>query len=145
MAASHDPPGRIPGEAFSTARGRPMPGRRWWFWYLHHSKKVWFRISPPSRGSLQPLFRYGGRPILHTSQRSAWLQSRPPGSPEPVVWGDRVGTGFGAGPSGTTLYLQLWTRWTWLHPEACGRPERFSVEFVEPGTTLQASGESSTS
>jgi hypothetical protein len=131
MAANHQPTLSARGDVFSTSSNRAVTGRPWWYWYLQRSKKVWFRVDPAAVGTLQPLFRYQGRPILHSSERRAWQRGRPPNSPRPVVWGDYVGSGFGAGPGGTVLYLQLWTRWTWLHPEACGRPERFSVEFHE--------------
>jgi len=39
--------------------------------------------------------------------------------------------GLATGPEGSQLFLTLWSRWTWLHPEACGRPERFSVEVFD--------------
>jgi hypothetical protein len=123
------------GLAYSTCGDRWVPGRSWRFWYLHRSKKVWFRLSPqpavhpPATGLL---FCYDGRPILHHRERAAWIASWGE-LPAPVVWGKYLGVGWGRGPQDTTLFLNLWTRWTWLHPEACGHPERFSVVVPRPG------------
>jgi hypothetical protein len=122
------------GLAYSTCGDRWVPGCSWRFWYLHRSKKVWFRLSPhpvaqpPDTGLL---FCYDGRPILHRSERADWISSWGE-QPAPVVWGKYLGVGWGRGPQGATLFLQLWTRWTWLHPEACGHPERFSVVVSRP-------------
>ena len=122
------------GLAYSTCRDRWVPGRSWRFWYLHRSKKVWFRLDPdrathPAAGDL--LFCYDGRPILHRSERAGWIAAQGD-QPRPVVWGKYLGVGWGKGPQDTTLFLHLWTRWTWLHPGACGHPERFSVLMPRP-------------
>jgi hypothetical protein len=117
------------GLAYSTSGDRFTAGRNWLFWYLQRSKKVWFRDSshPAAVGRAEDLlFCYDGRPILHCSELKAWIADRGP-HPRPVVWGKYAGMGWGRGPKGANLYLHLWTRWTWLHPEACGHPERFSV------------------
>ena len=117
------------GLVYSRPDGRPVRGRCWRFWMLQRSKKVWFRIGSTAspHAPLGPLlFRYDGRPILHRSELAAWRASEGR-QPPPVIWGKYLGIGFGQGPQGTNLYLNLWTRWTWLHPEACGHPERFSV------------------
>ncbi len=79
------------------------------------------------------MFAYRGRPILHVSERHSFERSPAYGRRPPVLWGDYVGMGWGSGPEGTTLFLELWTRWTWLHPEACGHPEQFRVDFYAPG------------
>jgi hypothetical protein len=119
------------GLVYSRPDGRPVRGRCWHFWILQRSKKVWFRIDPnDSDAPLGPLlFRYDGRAILHHSELAAWQASQGT-HPPPVIWGKYLGIGFGQGPEGTNLYLNLWTRWTWLHPEACGHPERFSVVML---------------
>jgi hypothetical protein len=57
---------------------------------------------------------------LHRSERRAWIASWGE-RPAPVVWGKY---------QDTTLFLFLWT--PWLHPEACGHPERFSVVLPRP-------------
>jgi hypothetical protein len=118
------------GVAYSTHGRRLVTGRHWLFWYLQRSKKVWFRVEAPgAREQLQCC--YDGRPILHRSQLQAWIAARG-NQPRPVVWGKYAGMGWGRGPRGTNLYLLLWSRWTWLHPEACGHPERFSVVRRSP-------------
>ncbi len=124
-----------------------MSGRAWGFWYLRTSKKVWFRVDRGAVEGLQPVFTYNDRPILHRSQlSSAWIYAHSPyAGHRPVLWGDFIGSGFAPGPGGTGLYLQLWTRWTWLHPEACGRPERFGVDFYDPSAPPQPSDFCSTS
>ena len=109
-----------------------MSGRAWGFWYLRTSKKVWFRVDRGAVEGLQPLFTYNGRPILHWSELARGPAHSWQAGPAPVAWGDYLGSNWAEGPAGTQLYLQLWTRWTWLHPEACGRPERFAVVFLEP-------------
>lgn len=119
----------IHGLVYSTRNDRPVVGCSWRFWYLQRSKKVWFRIScPPSAHTTDSglLFRYNGRAILHCSERADWI-NRWGCRPRPVVWGKYLGIGWGQGPHGTNLFLNLWSRWAWLHPEACGHPERFSV------------------
>lgn len=116
------------GLIYSRPDGRPVPGRCWRFWYLQRSKKVWFRLPGGSEGQ-SLLFRYDGRPILHRRELTAWSESGRT-QPLPVVWGKDLGIGWDQGPQGTTLFLHLWTRWTWLHPEACGQPQRFSVDCL---------------
>jgi hypothetical protein len=119
----------VSGVAYSTSGGRGVAGSNWLFWYLQRSKKVWFRIDADgaARGTTGDwLYCYDNRPILHRSELKAWIAARGQ-QPKPVVWGKYAGMGWGQGPQGTNLYLQLWTRWAWLHPEACGHPERFSV------------------
>jgi hypothetical protein len=117
-----------PGLVYTTRHNQPVTGRCWWFWYLQRSKRVWFRLPGGSEG--QPLlFRYDGRPILHRSELKAW-QARLRDFSRPLLWNKWTGMGLAAGPRGTTLYLTIWTRWSWLHPEACGSPERFSVEAL---------------
>ncbi|MCU0528428.1 MAG: hypothetical protein MUD04_02820 [Cyanobium sp. Prado107] len=106
-----------------------MRGRNWWFWYLQHSKKVWFRVDPLPTSAEHLRFLYKGRPILHHSEVTAYGNQQPNASIRPVVWGDRLGIGIAEGPDGTNLYLQLWTRWTWLNPQACGRPQEFAVIY----------------
>jgi hypothetical protein len=103
------------------------------FWYLQHSKKVWFRIDESAVAGLRPVFTYDGRPILHRSEITAAHSRSHYAGRTPVMWGDFPGVGRGRGPGGTQLYLELWTRWTWLHPEACGHPERFGVDFFRSG------------
>lgn len=120
------------GLVYSRPDGRPVRGRCWRFWVLQRSKKVWFRIGPTdSHAPLGPLlFRYDGRPILHRSELAAWRASCRR-SPRPVVWSKWPDMGLAEGPAGTHLFLTIWSRWSWLHPEACGRPERFSVERLD--------------
>jgi hypothetical protein len=124
------------GSVYTTHHDRPVTGRAWCFWYLQTSKKVWFPVERRAVEQLEPVFTYDGRPILHHSERSSsWTRALPPYAGRPAVsWGHFLGTGFRPGPAGTGLYLQLWTRWTWVHPEACGRPDRFGVDFFRrPG------------
>ncbi|MCP9849455.1 hypothetical protein [Cyanobium sp. Morenito 9A2] len=122
------------GAAFTSHRDRFVPHCSWRFWYLHHSKKVWFRVDEPAAEKLLPVFTYEGRPILHRSEGEAASRGhhRYRGL-APVLWGDWPGWGWGHGPAGTRLFLEVWTRWSWLHPEACGRPERFGVDFFVHG------------
>lgn len=121
------------GVLFSTHRDRPSRRCSLGFWYLQHSKKVWFRLPSTHRThALQLVFSYRGQPILHVSERHSLERVPAYGRRAPVLWGDYVGHGWGSGPEGTTLFLQLWTRWTWLHPEACGHPEQFRVDLYEP-------------
>jgi len=121
------------GALFSTHHDRPSRGCSLGYWYLQHSKKVWFRLPRTRRTqALQPVFSYRGQPILHVSERHHLDRVPAYGRRAPVLWGDYVGSGWGEGPEGTTLYLELWTRWTWLHPEACGHPEQFRVDLYEP-------------
>jgi len=120
------------GALFSTHHDRPSSGCSLGYWYLQHSKKVWFRLPNTRRTrDLQRVFTYRGQPILHVSERHNLDRVPAYGSRAPVLWGDHVGSGWGAGPEGTTLFLELWTRWTWLHPEACGHPEQFRVDLYE--------------
>jgi hypothetical protein len=128
------------GAGFSTHWDRSVPHCSWQFWYLQHSKKVWFRINEPAVAGLQPVFTYDGRPILHRSQIDAVRVRSHYSGRSPVVWGDFPGVGLGQGPGGSQMYLELWTRWTWLHPEACGHPERFGVDFFRPGRTRTEPG-----
>lgn len=120
------------GVAFSTHRDIPIPNCSWPHWYLRQSKKVWFLIDRRSVAGLRRVFTHEGKPILHRSEvassriLSFYTRRRP------VVWGDYPAWGWGHGPGGTQLYLHLWTRWTWLHPEACGHPESFGVDFFRP-------------
>ncbi len=125
------------GVAYSTSGDRFKAGRNWLFWYLQRSKKVWFRIDADSAAKAKAgdwLFHYNGRPIVHRTALKAWVAARGE-QPKPVVWGKYAGMGWGRGPQGTNLYLQLWTRWAWLHPEACGHPEHFSVVSHNPSST----------
>ncbi|MFY8150140.1 MAG: hypothetical protein ACOVNL_13110 [Prochlorococcaceae cyanobacterium] len=120
------------GALFSTHRDREARGCSWSYWYLQHSKKVWFRVPDTERNrTLQPVFSYRGQPILHVSEARRLERSPRYARRTPVLWGDYVGSGWGTGPQGTTLFLELWTRWTWLHPEACGHPEQFSVDLFD--------------
>lgn len=128
------------GALFSTDHDRPSRGCSLGFWYLQHSKKVWFRLPSTDRTrALHLVFTYRGRPILHVSERHS-LEGVPAyGRRRPVLWGDYVDSEWGEGPEGTTLFLHLWTRWTWLHPEACGHPEQFRVDLYEelpPGPSI---------
>lgn len=131
---------QVRGALFSTHRDRPVVGCSWRFWYLHHSKKVWFRLAEPSVSGLLPVFTYEGRPILHWSEVAASRGRSHYSGLSPVVWGDFPGMGRGQGPLGTQLYLELWTRWTWLHPQACGHPERFGVDFFRSGQASPGPG-----
>jgi len=123
------------GALFSTHHDRPSRGCALGYWYLQHSKKVWFRLPDSQRNrALQRVFTYRGQPILHVSERHSLERLPAYRQQPPVLWGDYVGSGWGSGPEGTTLFLELWTRWTWLHPEACGHPEQFQVDLYEPPT-----------
>lgn len=127
---SHD---RRVGLLFTTHRDQPPKHCSWAYWYLQHSKKVWFRIgSSNDLNERKAFFTYRGRPILHVSEKYLLEQAKNirHNSRSPIFWGDRVGSGWKNGPQGTTLYLELWTRWTWTHPEACGHPEYFGVDFL---------------
>ncbi|MCP9926841.1 hypothetical protein [Cyanobium sp. CH-040] len=127
MNRSSSPAASARGLVYSTRGNHPVLGPSWVFWYLRCSKKVWFRLPVPPGAGGPLLFRFDGRPILHRSELAAWHAGRGE-HPMPVVWGDRLGVGWGQGPLGTNLYLLIWTRWSWLHPRACGQPQRFSVE-----------------
>lgn len=120
------------GRLYSTPDNRPVRGRSWRFWYLQRSKRVWFRLpdtaTDATTGAQAWLCRYDGRAILHRSQQAAWRR-RWPTELRPVLWGKWPELGRAAGPEGTNLYLSIWSRWSWLHPEACGEPRRFSVEL----------------
>ncbi|SBO42424.1 hypothetical protein [Cyanobium sp. NIES-981] len=131
------------GVAYSTRHNRPVAGRDWGFWYFQTSKKVWFPVQRGGVQELIPVFTYDGRPILHHSERrSSWTRSHPAyAGRTPVSWGHFLGTDFSNGPGGTQLYLKLWTRWTWLHPEACGHPERFRVDFFAAVPNSASAGE----
>lgn len=131
MAGAAAPRNQVRGVTYSTPANRAVQPPAWGFWYLRTSKKVWFRVNRQMVQGLRPLFTYSGRPILHRSELAGSAARRPPGGPPPVVWGDHLGSGWAAGPAGTQLYLQIWTRWAWFHPEACARPELFAVEFLE--------------
>lgn len=129
------------GALFSTHQDRPSRGCSLGYWYLQHSKKVWFRLPSNHRTrALQPVFSFRGQPILHVSERHRLDRVPLYANRAPVLWGDYVGSGWKAGPEGTTLFLELWTRWTWLHPEACGHPEQFGVALYEPptGTSIRS-------
>ncbi len=127
---SSSAPQRAPGLVYSNPANRSLAGCCWRFWYLQRSKRVWFRLNSPAQAAAPLLFRYDGRPILHRSQRAAWF-ARQGQRPAPVVWSKWPGMGLGRGPAGSQLFLTISSRWSWLHPEACGRPERFSVEAIE--------------
>ena len=118
------------GLVYSRPDGRPVRGRCWRFWVLQRSKRVWFRLGEPSAMEAPLLASYEGRPILHRSELPAW-RARQPSAARPVLWDKWPELGVAAGPDGCQLFLTLWSRWSWLHPEACGRPERFSVERLE--------------
>lgn len=124
----------VPGLVYSRPDGRPVRGRCWRFWYLQRSKRVWFRlpdtVTSSTAGAQVWLCRYNGRPILHRAESPAWIARGETGA-TPVLWGKWPELGVGLGPQGTNLYLGIWTRWSWLHPEACSRPELFSVEAME--------------
>jgi len=129
-----------PGLVYSTCRDRFVTGRCWRFWYLQRSKKVWFRLEPEQAAGAAAaglLFCYDGRPILHRSELAGWIAAQGRDT-RPVLWGKYLGVGWGEGPQGCNLYLHLWTRWTWLHPQACGHPERFTALTPSPagGGTL---------
>lgn len=118
------------GLVYSRPDGRPVRGRCWRFWVLQRSKKVWFRLADPAVVEGPLLFRYDGRPILHRSELAAWTARRP-SAERPVLWNKWPELGVAPGPEGCQLFLTLWSRWSWRHREACGRPERFSVERLD--------------
>lgn len=97
---------------------------------LQRSKRVWFRLTDPHATREPLLFRYDGRPILHRSELPAWTARRS-SAERPVLWNKWPQLGVAPGPGGCQLFLTLWSRWSWCHPEACGRPERFSVEGLD--------------
>ncbi|QPN66060.1 hypothetical protein [Synechococcus sp. CBW1006] len=124
---------QVRGTLFTTHHDRVSPACSWRFWYLQHSKKVWFRVPDPERvRQKRPVFTYQGSPILHVSEVGAARGRHVYAGRPPVVWGDSVGYGWARGPQDTNLFLELWTRWTWLHPEACGRPDWFRVDLFAP-------------
>lgn len=123
------------GVAFSTHGNLLIENCSWRHWYLQFSKKIWFGIDHRAVAGLRPVFTYQGKPILHSSQVSSAAILNHYNGQVPVVWGDVPGSGWGRGPAGTRLYLHLWTRWTWLHPEACRHPEHFGVDFFGPEPT----------
>ncbi|MEO1001591.1 MAG: hypothetical protein AAFX65_00590 [Cyanobacteria bacterium J06638_7] len=123
--------GRVFGVVYSSRGNRPVALWSWRFWYLQRSKRVWFQLDDPTSATRLLLFRFDGRPILHRSQVAAW-QARHGPRPAPVVWGKWPGVGLARGPRDCQLFLTIWSRWSWLHPRACGRPGRFSVEPIEP-------------
>ena len=118
------------GVLFSTPRNRWVARPSLCFWYLQRSKKVWFRLDRDAVIGHTAVFTFRGRPILHRSEVAQRSHGHPLAGRQPVVWGDIPTSGFAPGPAGTVLYLKLWTRWTWLHPEACGRPELFGVDVL---------------
>ncbi|MBD2551292.1 hypothetical protein H6G65_17210 [Microcystis elabens FACHB-917] len=122
----------VPGVAYSTHQDLPIPNCSWRYWYLQHSKKVWFQIDRRAVAGLRPVFSHEGKLILHRSEVATARNLAHTTGRGPVVWGDFPSWGWGQGPGGTQLYLELWTRWTWLHPEACGHPQTFGVVFFGP-------------
>jgi hypothetical protein len=129
---SSSDPGSARGLVYSRPDGRPVRGRCWRFWFLQRSKRVWFRLGEPSEWQGSLLFRYNGRPILHRRELAAW-RARRRSTPRPVLWDKWPELGVEDGPDDCQLCLTLWSRWSWLHPEACGRPGRFSVELLHDG------------
>ena len=134
MLPSAPPDLQVRGTLFSSHHDRVSPACSWRFWYLQHSKKVWFKVPDPEQARQKRLvFTYQGSPILHVSEVGAARGRHVYAGRPPVVWGDYVGYGWAKGPQDTTLFLELWTRWTWIHPEACGRPDWFRVDlFARP-------------
>jgi hypothetical protein len=97
---------------------------------LHKSKKVWFRIKPPPPGAkIKPEFLYGNQQILHKHDIKSWPErQQSQAKSETILWGQQLSHGWGRGPDDTTYYLDIWTRWSWLHPAQC-HPERFSIRY----------------
>lgn len=142
MPSDANLPAHWSGRLYTTAENQRFGKCAWSDWFLHKSKKVWFRIPEPwNQGERSRLYFYGGRPILH---RSTWksLSSSDRALIGPVIlWGDQVASGWGAGPEGTNHFLYIWTRWSLLQPGACGHPERFEVEMGSPrAASVQQAG-----
>ncbi len=125
---------RWTGRIYTTYGNQRFRGCSWTDWFLHKSKKVWFRLPDSQiRPEASRIYFYSGRPILH---RTTWESLSPSAQAKlsPVIlWGDEVASGWGEGPDGTNHFLYIWTRWSLLQPGACGHPERFAVEV---GSTL---------
>jgi len=132
MAAPPFSPGRAKGLGSSTFHDRIANGRSLRFWYVHRSKKVWFRRRPAVLKGKRPRFFYEGRPILHRSELSDGFEMEGFRTAQPGGLGrSAVRWGIGVGLEGAGLYLLLWARWTWIHLEAFRRSERLTVEIVE--------------
>ncbi|QNI70650.1 hypothetical protein [Cyanobium sp. NS01] len=129
-ASAH--PYQARGIVYSTYGNHAVSGHAWGFWYLRTSKRVWFRVDRGAVKGLQPVFTYNGRVILHRSELARGPAQSSQGSGPPVVWGHYLGSDWAEGPKNTQLSLLIWTRWSWLHPEACGQPGRFAVSFSRP-------------
>lgn len=127
------------GVVYTDTYGVMPPNPSLLFWLFHRSKKVWFRIPEQHRFTLAEVsFSYKGRLILYKgdiadrpmAERSA-LASRT------IVWGKRLGIGWGDGPQGTNFYLSIWTRWSLVHPAQC-HPERFAMSYRGSCSTAEA-------
>ena len=124
---------RARGRCFTVAPGCLWQRGQWWRWFTCRSKRLWFPAEAAliSRGA--PQIRYRGRLIEQERGLRAvlgWPLAR-----RRVVWTDPPKHGWGAGPAGTSYYLCLWTRWTWLHPRVALRPEAFTLEWPpQPAT-----------
>lgn len=116
------------GILFSRSDGSPCRRSSRSFWYLHKSKKVWFRLPESLHLSPLPLrYRYRGRPIVHARSWASLPWSERSRLGEVILWGDEVAAGWGTGPDRTNHFLCIWTRWSFLHPGARNHPEAFTA------------------
>ena len=124
---------RWAGRIYTTSGNQRFRGCSWTDWFLHKSKKVWFRLPAAQiRPEASRIYFYSGRPILHRTTWESLAPSEQAKLSPPILWGDEVASGWGKGPDGTNHFLYIWTRWSLLQPGACGHPERFAVEVGSP-------------
>lgn len=115
------------GVCFAASEGDVLCRGDWWGWYSRHSKRVWFRSSGCQLVGAVPSFRFRRRSIVRCRGWRATLFW--PWARRWVVWTDLPAHGWGEGPYGTTYYLCIWTRWSWLHPHAALDPAQFSLSW----------------
>ncbi|MEA5442016.1 hypothetical protein [Cyanobium gracile] len=103
------------------------------FWFLHKSKKVWFRLDERYRGmNIEPSFFYRGQLILYRGDLATFpMEERKSLEATSIVWGKHVSNGWGWGPEGTNYFLNLLTRWSVFQPARC-HPEYFSMTHHLP-------------
>lgn len=127
--------GECRGICYSSESGKLISPASWRAWFWGKSKKIWFRV-PPNAKYLE--FRYQGRIIIHSCR--PWEYLGWPWAQKIVLWGDNPYADWESGPMETTLYLCLWTRWSWLNSDCRWQPERFSVAWSNWPAMRQSHG-----
>jgi hypothetical protein len=107
-----------PGVLYSYKNDAVPPACSRSLWWLHKSKKIWFRLDEklrvlamePASHDLGRRKRYRGDLIRFPKEKRTSLEANS------ILWGQNLANGWGRGSEGTNDFLHLWTCWSVFQP-----------------------------